>query len=133
MADTQDTLADEALSLSRQVALSEFNAFRGMVETKAPSEAVVSQAILAFIVAGRRKEAGGITENHVDATRLGFLAGGFQLLENEVANGRERPPISIELLRMRARVWLSSRAEDCRTKELNLMGEHLGITPLTQG
>jgi hypothetical protein len=131
MADTQDTLASEALSLSRQVALSEFNAYRGLVETKGPSAEVVSRAILDFIVAGRGKETGAITENHVEATRWGFLAGGFQLLEHEVTNGQERPPISTELLRMRARTWLTSRADECRTKELNLMREHLGMTPLT--
>jgi hypothetical protein len=128
MADTQDTLASEALSLSRQVALSEFNAYRGVVETKAPSEAVMSQAILAFIVAGRRKGAGEIAENHEEATRFGFLAGGFKLLGHEVTHGQERPPIPTELLRMRALTWLTSRADDCRSKELNLMREHLGIT-----
>jgi hypothetical protein len=124
MADTQDTLADEVLSLSRQVAASEFAAFRGLVVPARPSEAVVSQAILAFI----GKEAGTITENRLDATRDGFLAGGFQLLEHEVTHGQERPPIPTDLLRMRARTWLTSKADEYRSKELNAMREYLGIT-----
>jgi hypothetical protein len=107
-----DGLCGEALQLAKNVAAHEFSEWRGLVgDHKRPSQAELRTAVVEFIQAGRREGAGPITDNQIDENRFGFLAGGFELVLNEVETESERPPITDTTKRWQARSWLEARSK----------------------
>jgi hypothetical protein len=72
---------------------------------------------------------GPVTDEWVEASRLGYLAGGFELLEYDVEHEAERPLIPDVTTRWKARSWLRDKRDLLRKQDHELTEQLLFSRP----